>query len=241
MNTPLRVLGYTRVSTGEQAESGLGLIAQDTTIRQAADRNGWNLLDVICDEGVSGKDLGRPGLLKLLARASTENVDALAVAKLDRLTRSLVGLADLIAWGKRNSLALIALDLGLDTSTDTGRLVAQIMASVGEWERAQISERTRLAMAVRRRQGRLMGRPGVRDTNPELAARIHAERAEDLTWQAIADRLNEEAVPTIRGGSEWRVSAVQSAAGYVRPAPKEKRVILPDPPRRRRTTRGGPA
>jgi DNA invertase Pin-like site-specific DNA recombinase len=150
-------------------------------------------------------------------RPSTDQVDALAVAKLDRLTRSLVGLADLMDWAKRNRLALIALDLGLDTSTDTGRLVARIMASVGEWERDRISDRTLTAMAVRRDQGKVMGLPGVRDTNPALAARIRTERLRGSTWQAIANRLTDEGVPTVRGGSSWRVSSVQSAGGYVRP------------------------
>ena len=73
------------------------------------------------------------GIRVLLDRATAAQVDSLAVAKRVRLTRSLVGLADLMDWAKRNRLALIANDLGLDTSTDTGRLVARIMASVGEW------------------------------------------------------------------------------------------------------------
>ena len=229
----LRVLGYVRVSSDDQAASGLGIAAQETSIRQAADRNGWELLGIVRDEGVSGRDLDRPGIRALLDQAAAEGVDALAVAKLDRLTRSLVGLADLMDWAKRNRLALIALDLGLDTSMDTGRLVARIMASVGEWERDRISERTLAAVAVRRERGQVMGRPGVRDTSPQLAARVLSERAAGATWQGIADRLNVEGVPTVRGGSSWRVSAVQSAGGYVRPPAKAKRVILPDAPRRR--------
>jgi len=78
-----------------------------------------------------------------------------------------------------------------------------------------------------------MGLPGVRDTNPGLASRVRAERAGGSTWQSIADRFNEEGVPTVRGGSAWRVSSVQSAGGYVRPPAKVKRVVLPDAPRRR--------
>jgi len=232
----LRVLGYVRVSTDDQAASGLGIAAQETSIRQAAERNGWDLLGIVRDEGVSGRDLDRPGIRRLLEQAAVEQVDALAVAKLDRLTRSLVGLADLMDWAKRNQLALIANDLGLDTSTDTGRLVARIMASVGEWERDRISERTLAAVAVRRERGEVMGLPGLRDTAPEVAARVKIDRAAGSTWQAIADRLNAENVPTVRGGSIWRVSSVQSAGGYVRPPARAKRVVLPDAPRRRRTS-----
>lgn len=228
----LRVIGYIRVSTEEQGASGYGLEAQENAIRSAADRNRWNLIAVIRDEGASGKDLDRPGLREMIAIAS--DADAIAVAKLDRLTRSLVGLADLIDWGKRNKLALIALDLGLDTSTETGRLVARIMASVGEWEREVIGTRTRAAASVRREQGKVMGRRGVRDTAPELAARIREARENGSTWQAIADSLNTDGIPTVRGGVQWRVSSVQSAAGYVRPPSEAKRVALPDLPRSRR-------
>lgn len=232
MTTRLRVIGYIRVSTTEQATTGYGLQAQEDQIRAAAERNGWELISIVRDEGASGKDLDRPGLRQALSLAG--EADAIAVAKLDRLTRSLVGLSDLMDWGKRNGLALIALDLGLDTSTDTGRLVARIMASVGEWERERIADRTRAVAAVRRDQGMRMGRPGVRDTSPELAGRIMAAREAGSTWQAIADSLNADQVPTVRGGTQWRVSSVQAAAGYVRPPAQAKRANLPDAPKNRR-------
>jgi DNA invertase Pin-like site-specific DNA recombinase len=215
--------------------------AQESAIRAAAERGGWELVSIVRDEGASGRDLDRPGIREALAQAATAHADALAVAKLDRLTRSLVGLADLMEWGKRNGLALIALDLGLDTSTDTGRLVARIMASVGEWERERISDRTRGAAAVRRDRGQVMGRPGVRDQMPDVAARIRLQRDAGATWQAIADALNADGVPTVRGGSQWRVSSVQSAAGYVRPPAQAKRVDLPDVPRRRRARKAATA
>lgn len=231
MSERLRVIGYVRVSTQEQAASGYGLAAQEDAIRAAVERNGWDLVALIRDEGASGKDLNRPGIREALAMV--HEADSLVVAKLDRLTRSLVGLSDLLDWGKRNRLGLIALDLGLDTSTETGRLVARIMASVGEWERERIADRTRQAAAVRRAQGRQMGRAGVRDTMPDVANLIAGLRAQGRTWQQIADRLNADRVPTVRGGSRWRVSSVQSAAGYVRPASQAKRVDLPDAPRRR--------
>lgn len=228
----LRVIGYVRVSTSEQAATGYGLASQEDQIRAAAQRNNWDLIAVVRDEGASGKDLDRPGLREALSLAG--EADAIAVAKLDRLTRSLVGLSDLMDWGKRNNLALIALDLGLDTSTDTGRLVARIMASVGEWERERIADRTRAVAVVRRNQGLQMGRPGVRDTAPEIAARILAARETGATWQSIADSLNIDQVPTVRGGMCWRVSSVQSAAGYVRPPAQARRAHLPDVPKSRR-------
>jgi DNA invertase Pin-like site-specific DNA recombinase len=227
----LRVIGYVRVSTQEQAASGHGLTGQEDVINAASTRNNWHLVTMIRDEGYSAKDLDRPGIREALALV--HDADAIAVSKLDRLTRSVIGLGELLEWGKRNGLAIIALDLGLDTSTDTGRLVAHIMASVGQWERERIADRTRSAAAVRRAQGLRMGRPGVRDVMPEVAARIGDLRALGKTWQQIADQLNGDGVPTVRGGQLWRVSAVQSAAGYVRPPARTKRIVLPDAPRRR--------
>ena len=113
-------------------------------------------------------------------------------------------------------------------------LVAHVMGSVAQWEREQISARTKVAATVRREQGKRMGREGVRDTRPDVAERIRQARAAGSTWQAIADGLNVDAVPTVRGGTEWRVSAVQAAAGYVRPPAKVGRGTLPAIPKRKR-------
>lgn len=234
MATDRRALGYGRVSTAEQAASGYGLDAQADTIRREADRRGWTVVDLVLDEAESGKSLDRPGVLELLRRLAAGEADVLVVAKLDRLTRSLVDLAELLDWTERAGVALVAVDLGIDTTTSAGRLVARVMASVAEWEREQIAQRTREAAAVRRQQGKPMGRPGVRDSRPDLAERINALRAAGVTWQAIADVLNSEGVPTVRGGTAWRVSAVQSAAGYVRPPARAVRAALPDVPKRRR-------
>lgn len=107
--------------------------------------------------------------------------------------------------------------MGIDTSSPSGRLVANVMAAAAAWEREIIAARTKDAAAIRRNQGTCMGLPGVRDSRPDLAERIAQERLDGSTWQAIADRLNAERVPTIRGGLLWRAPAVQSAAGYVRP------------------------
>lgn len=228
------VLGYVRVSTSEQAESGLGLMAQESAIRAHCRRQGLPLLDVIHDDGASARDLDRPGLRAALDRLAAGEASGLVAAKLDRLSRSVVDFANLMAWCDQAGVALVALDMGIDTATPSGRLVANVMAAVAEWERETIAQRTREAATVRRAQGARMGRPGVRDSRPDLAERIATERGAGATWQAIADRLNAGQVPTIRGGLMWRVSSVQSAAGYVRPPARRKASDLPPAPRRRR-------
>jgi DNA invertase Pin-like site-specific DNA recombinase len=230
-----RVIGYARVSTEEQAASGYGLAAQEEAIRREAERRGWNLVGIVRDEGATGKSLDRPGLHAALTRAASGEANAVVVAKLDRATRSLVGLADLIEWTTDAGIGLVALDLGIDTTTSTGRLVAHVMGSVAQWEREQIASRTRDAATARRKQGKRMGLAGVRDTNPEVAERIARERGTGATWQRIADDLNADGIPTVRGGIAWRVSSVQAAAGYVRPPAKVKRGGLPAVPKRRKS------
>lgn len=185
---------------------------------------------------MSGKDLNRPGIQSALERLARHEVQGLVVAKLDRLTRSLADLTDLLSWAERLDVNLIALDFGLDTSTPTGRLVARLVGSVAEWEREVISARTREAAAMKRLRGeRWGGLAGVGDTMPDIAERIRAERVNGSTWQAIADRLNADQVPTVRGGSCWRVSSVQVAGGYRRRVSSASRATLPAA--RRRTGR----
>lgn len=225
----LKVLAYIRVSTEEQAASGLGLAAQEAALVAEIARRGWDLVEVVRDEGVSGKDLNRPGIQSALERLARREVDGLVVAKLDRLTRSLADLTDLLSWAERLDVNLVALDFGLDTSTPTGRLVARLVGSVAEWEREVISARTREAAAMMRLRGeRWGGLAGVADTMPEVATRILHERAAGATWQAIADGLNRDEVPTVRGGACWRVSSVQVAGGYRRRPAAGSRTALPE-------------
>jgi DNA invertase Pin-like site-specific DNA recombinase len=128
---------------------------------------------------------------------------------------------------------LVALDLGLDTTTSAGRLLASVMGSVAAWEREIIAQRTKDAMAVRREQGKSVSRPSVRESMPEIVVRIRHERARGATLQKIADGLNADEIPTARGGALWRPSSVRSAAGYVRRTTARKPPALPEVRRRR--------
>ncbi len=234
---PLRVLGYCRVSTEEQASSGLGLAAQRAVVQATCSAKGWTLVDVVVDAGASGKDLERPGIRRVLEAIASGEVEGVVVAKLDRLSRSLADLVAVAEWLTDAGAVLVAVDLGVDTTSPNGRLVLHVLGAMGEWERGVIRERTVDALAARRAEGRPISGPSVVD-RPELAGRIAARRAEGATYQAIADELNAQGVPTLRGGSEWRVSSVQAATGYRRPPRKRRPPELPALPRRRRAARG---
>jgi DNA invertase Pin-like site-specific DNA recombinase len=80
----MKIIGYVRVSTGEQAESGAGLDAQRAAIQQAAALRGFELVRIIEDAGASGKTLARPGLVEALDLVESDRADGIMVAKLDR-------------------------------------------------------------------------------------------------------------------------------------------------------------
>lgn len=210
--TPLRVIGYVRVSTDEQAESGAGIGAQRHALDLAAAARGWQVVDVIADEGESGAKSPekRPGLASALARIEAGDADALAVSKLDRLSRSVLDFAGLMARAQQHRWSLVVLDLGIDMTTPTGKFMANVFASIAEWEREIIGQRTKDALAVKRRQGVRLGR---RSALPaKIGARIVHEREQGRSWRAIAAGLNEDGVPTPRNADGgWRLSHVQSA------------------------------
>ena len=223
---------YTRVSTEEQAASGLGLEAQEAQLRAAAEYGRWHITRLIRDEGKSGGSLDRPGLRKALELVRDGRADGLAVAKLDRLSRSMMDFAFLLEWFDEAGGVLVALDLNVDTSTASGRMLVQVLMVFAEFERRAISDRTKAALQALRARGKPTGPPTVAD-HPELHRRIIDMRERGMTFQAIADELNAEGVPTMRGGSQWRVSSVQSAAGYQRRRPRRKPADLPPIPTRR--------
>jgi DNA invertase Pin-like site-specific DNA recombinase len=213
---PVRAVGYLRVSTSEQAESGAGLDAQRATVEGEAARRGWNLVAVEVDAGASAKSLtGRPALDAALLAVESGAADVLVVAKLDRLSRSVADFAALLDRAQQGGWGLVALDLGVDTTTPAGELVANVMAAVSQWERRTIGVRTREGLAAKRASGVRLGRPPVLPT--EVVQRIVQERAAGRTLKVIAAGLTEDGVATARGGNAWGTSTVaallQSVAG----------------------------
>jgi len=151
---PLRFVGYVRVSTDEQARSGLSLQAQRERLQAWASAFGHVLVDIVADEGASAKNLDRPGMQRVLAMVERRQVDGIVAAKLDRLTRSTRDLADLVDRCERRRVALASVSESLDTSTACGRLVVSMLGVVAQWEREATAERTAVALAEKRRQRR---------------------------------------------------------------------------------------
>lgn len=205
---PNHFIGYVRVSTAEQADSGAGLAAQRATLAAEAKRRGWSLMEIYEDAGTSGKTMTRrPALQEALSALGRGEAAGLVVAKLDRLSRSVVDAAALLERAGREGWALVACDLGVDTSTPAGEAMANVMATFAQLERRLIGQRTKDALAAKRAEGVRLGRPSVLDRS--VVDRILNARISGLGWSAIARDLDTDQVPTAQGGVRWYPATVR--------------------------------
>jgi DNA invertase Pin-like site-specific DNA recombinase len=204
-----KVVGYARVSTDEQRANGVSLDAQRQAIEEECRRRGWELLRIDQDT-LSGKTTKRPGLQLALDACRSGEASGIVVMKLDRLTRSIIDFGRLLeeALDRRQGFNIVALDLGVDLSTPGGELVGNVMASVAQWERRAIGQRTKDALAVKRAQGIQLGRP--RTMPASVRRRIQRERDKGRSLSEIARRLNEAGIPTAHGGARWHASTVRA-------------------------------
>lgn len=202
------VIAYLRVSTDEQADSGAGLDAQRRAIQAESDRKGWSdRLYWVEDAGQSAATLDRPGIREALDLLTTGKASVLVAAKIDRLSRSILDFATLTDRAERDGWSLVALDAGFDMTTASGRMMVGVLSVFAAYERDLIAERTRKALASRKAQGRPVSGPGLSD---EVRVWLSELRRQGLTYQAIADKLNTEGVPTARRGI-WYPSTVFNA------------------------------
>jgi DNA invertase Pin-like site-specific DNA recombinase len=207
-----RVIGYVTTENGDARSPEYAVVA----IERACKAAGWRLVDVVTDRDNGRRSLERPGVGYALDRIAAGDAEGLLVTEIRRLVRSGVDLASLLRCFRERNAALIALDLDLDTSTAAGRRIADVLIALGEWDHDRIARSTKTRLAEAKANGRPTGRPSISD-RPELREHIAGLRAAGMTLQAIADRLNDEGVPTLRGGAKWRPSSVQAATGYQRP------------------------
>lgn len=203
-----KVIGYLRVSTDEQAVSGLGLGDQRDVIASEAARRNWVDIEFLSDEGYSAKNLSRPAIAAALDRLGNGQASVLVVSKLDRLSRSLLDFATLMDRARREDWELVVLDLAIDTTVPSGQLMANVMAAFAEYERQLIGARTSAALQQLKAQGRRLGRP--RTLPSEVTARIVSARSGGESLAGIAESLNRDGVATARGGARWYPSTVRA-------------------------------
>lgn len=221
---PIRAIGYARVSTGKQADSGLSLESQNQKIRAMATVHDAEIVDVLVDAAESAATLDRPQVRELLRRVRAREVDAVYVAKLDRLTRSVRDLDELLSIFRKAGVALVSVSESLDTSTAAGRMVVNMLGVVSQWEREAIAERTRDALRAKQHRGeragtipygwRLSADGKTLEQHPdeERLIRFAAEHRFELgcTWHDVAAALNRAGYRN-RAGKPWTLHGVRSA------------------------------
>jgi DNA invertase Pin-like site-specific DNA recombinase len=200
-------VAYIRVSTDEQSAS---IEAQRAAIESIAKQRGLDVVSWQIDENVSGTlEIGsRPALSDALKTLADNDADRLVVAKLDRFARNTIVALQLDKLAAKQGWAIVFGDLDINTSTAVGKMQLSMFASLAQFERDRISERTREALAVKRSQGVTLGRRAVLPF--AVVKRIVTERQDGKSLRAIAAGLTDDAIPTARGGEQWQVSAIQS-------------------------------
>jgi DNA invertase Pin-like site-specific DNA recombinase len=213
----MRVIGYARVSTEEQALDGVSLEDQRRRIQMYCGLHGHELAGIEVDAGFSGKDFERAGAQRVLELFRTKGIDGLVVTKLNRWTRSLRDLLDTVDDAEKRRIAFLSIDESLDTSTPQGRFVIKLFGSLAELEREEISYRTKAALEHKRVNGEKLGgkvpygcrvevggngkKRLIEDEHEQAVIRYVLEaRGSEMTLEGIAGALNEAGFRTREGG-----------------------------------------
>ena len=150
----MRCLLYKRVSSTEQREEGVSLDAQEARLRAYCTYQGHEIVDVIADEGVSAKNLKRPGIQRALKMLAAKDADAILVTRLDRLSRSVRDIMDIIEKSRDEHWDLVSLSEALDTGSAMGRFVVVILSGIAQMTRELIAENTKDALSHLRTTGK---------------------------------------------------------------------------------------
>jgi DNA invertase Pin-like site-specific DNA recombinase len=216
-------LGYIRVSSEEQADSGLGLEAQRQRIAAYCAMKGLRLAEVFEDPGISGgKPLASRRAGSQLLAAANKSRALMIVAKLDRLFRSVADAANVIADFDRKGIQLVAIAESFDMCSPYGRAMAQMASVFDELERAMIRERTLCAMNVKRSRGERIsghapygwdfgsdGRLVENSAEQKGIARMRQLHTDGSSYRGIATRLEADGILPKRG-KRWAHTTVKS-------------------------------
>lgn len=223
-NRAMKVIAYIRVSSEEQAQSGLGLESQQAKIQAYCDLYGHEIVELVTDAGISAKNLKRPGIQAALAALESGRADGLVIFKLDRLSRNVADMGSLITkyFSEKAGKALLSVSDQIDTCTAGGRLVLNVLMSVAQWEREAIGERTAAALEAKADRGEVkggaapLGKQWGEETKKheenqqeaQAVKLIHELRETGLSMRQIVDELNRRGVPVARKGNKWHLTTI---------------------------------
>ncbi len=215
----MKAIGYIRVSTQGQVEDGVSLDAQEAKVRSWADLNNAAEVVIFRDEGISGKRSdNRPGLQDALAMVGKG--DALVVYSLSRLSRSTKDTLILSEILLKKEADLVSLSEKIDTTTAAGKMVFRMLAVLSEFERDQISDRTRFALAHKKANGEKTGGTvpfGYKVRSGKLSRNAEEQKAVRLildlagkgeTLRGICRALEAAGITRKQGSRSWHPQVV---------------------------------
>ena len=210
--SPLRCALYTRVSTEDQARVGFSLRAQQARLRAYSEARGWRIADEYTDDGATGTDVRRPAYQRMMAEA--DRWDAILVLKMDRIHRNSRNFMAMMDDLRRRGKDFVSATEALDTSTATGRFVADMLQRIAQLESEQIGERVHMGMRQAAEEGKFLGMSNPYGYRYDSASKnlivVPAEaevvreifrlaRDERRSMREIAGTLNAQGVVTKRG------------------------------------------
>lgn len=197
----MKAVGYTRVSTEEQAVSGLSLSNQREKVEGYGRLHDLVIQDIISDAGQSGATMDRPGLQAILGMVRRREIGAVVILKLDRLSRSQKHILEMIDLLERYQVRLISVQEAFDSSSPTGRFLVSLLGSLSQLERETISERTASALSELRRQKRRFSKHPPLGWRFDDAGSMFEHKAEQQTLQIIQE-LHGEGLSLRKIGAE---------------------------------------
>jgi site-specific DNA recombinase len=213
-----QAIGYIRVSTEQQATEGVSLEAQKAKIAAWCVTNGYELVNVFVDAGISGKSMDkRPGLqdaLKSLSKGMA--LVTYSLSRLARSTKDAISIGETVAKKKAD---MVSLSEQIDTTTAAGKMMFQMLAVLAEFERNLVAERTTNALQHKKATNQkytnitpygfeaIEGRLVRVQAEAAVVAEIQAARAGGNTLQSIADSLNGRGIPT-KTGKIWQPATI---------------------------------
>lgn len=212
-----QAIGYVRVSTEQQASEGVSLEAQRARIQAWCETNGYELVAVYVDAGISGKSMDkRKGLQDALAALKKGMaLVSYSLSRLARSTKDAIAIGELVAKRKGD---MVSLSEQIDTTTAAGKMMFQMLAVLGEFERNLIAERTSNALQHKKQTGQVYsatpygfqaieGRLVQVEQEAAVVAEIQAARSGGQTLQSIANGLNARGIPT-KTGKQWQPATI---------------------------------
>jgi len=212
---------YVRVSTDEQVKEGFSIPAQKERLKAFCLSQGWEIVEEYIEEGWSAKNLERPIMQKMLKDIKRNNIDIILVYRLDRLTRSVLDLYNLLKTFDENNVSFKSATEVYDTSTAMGRLFITLVAALAQWERENLGERVRFGIEQMIDEGKKPGghspygyhfdnnfKCTIIQNEAAIVNKIYNWYVNGYGYRTIMNRLNEMGVRP-RLAKEWNHNSVR--------------------------------